>query len=57
VFHAEIERPICDTKSMGVPGRASTFAFYFLLPYLTICCEIMLSPQHNLVTNRYTIHD
>ena len=57
VFHVEIERSICDTKSMGVPGCASTFAFYFLLPYLTICCEIMLSPQYNLVTKRYTIHD
>ena len=50
VFQVDTERPTCDARSMGVPGYASSFAFYFLLPYFTIICEIMLSPQYNLGT-------
>jgi hypothetical protein len=50
LFHMDIERPICGARSMGVPACTSTFAFYFLLPYFTIYCEIMLSPQYNFVT-------
>ena len=55
VFHVDNERPICDARSVGVPGCASNLLstfFYHSSPFSVKSCSI-----HNIIWlhNRYTI--